>query len=64
MMLVREAVLSNTDVLANQEISLPIPYLYNLPMKPLASFGKFFNVTDCHEWYMFYFNETTTSEHD
>jgi hypothetical protein len=58
----REAVLANSDVLANKTISLPIPYIYNLPMKPLASFGQFFNVTECDEWYMFQFDAHTKPE--
>ena len=33
-------------------------------MKPFATFGAFFNVTDCNEWYMYEFNETTTTEKD
>lgn len=58
----REAVLANADVLANKTISLPIPYIYNLPMKPLAAFGEFFNVTECDEWYMFQFDTNITAD--
>ena len=40
----------------NKPIKFPIPIFYNLPMKPIASFGVVFNVTDCHEFYMFQFD--------
>lgn len=50
-MFLREAIVSNTAVFANQDISLPIPFFYNLPLKPLSAFGQFFNVSDCLEWY-------------
>jgi hypothetical protein len=50
---VREVVLSNADVIANQKISIPIPFFYNLPLKPLAIFGAYFNATECDEWYLY-----------
>lgn len=56
-MLMREGVLANSQFLANTVIQLPIPFFYNIPLKPFASFGIFFNVTECDEWYMYQFNE-------
>ena len=60
----REAVIQNTEVFLNDEnISLPIPFFYNMPLKPFRSFDAFtfFNVTECEEWYLFQFNENTTT---
>jgi hypothetical protein len=52
-MFIRDALVANSDVLANININLPVPFIYNFPLKPLASFGMFFNVTECDEWYMY-----------
>ena len=57
MCFLREAVMSNQDVLTNQKIAIPIPFFYNLPLKPLAVFGAYFNVTDCNEWYLYQFED-------
>jgi hypothetical protein len=46
----------------NKPIKFPIPIFYNLPMKPLASFGVMFNVTDCMEWYMYQFDSDVPQE--
>jgi len=53
LMFIRDALVANSDVLANININLPVPFIYNFPLKPLASFGMFFNVTECDEWYMY-----------
>ena len=58
MALLRESVTANMDVFANLSVAVPVPAIYNIPLKPFASFGKFFNVTDCNEWYMYHFNST------
>lgn len=63
-MFLREAIVSNSAVFANQEISLPIPFFYNIPMQPVSSLGMFFNVSDCLEWYQFTFNKTTATQED
>jgi hypothetical protein len=60
MMVVRDAVVANSDVFANINISLPIPFIFNIPLKPLRAFGQFFNVTECDEWYMFQFDNETS----
>jgi len=59
-MFVRDVIVSNSDVFANINISLPIPFILNFPLQPLAAFGKFFNVTECDEWYMFQFDNQTS----
>ena len=50
----------------DENISLPIPFFYNMPLKPFRSFDAFtfFNVTECEEWYLFQFNENTTTQED
>lgn len=56
--------IQNTEVFLNDEnISLPIPFFYNMPLKPFRSFDAFtfFNVTECEEWYLYQFNENTTT---
>ena len=60
MIFLREAVVSNSEVFANTDVSIPIPFFYNIPLKPFASFGRFFNVTDCNEWYAFSFGKNAT----
>ena len=58
----REGVVESSSVFANQEVIVPIPFYYNLPLKALSSLGQFFNVTNCNEWYMYSFNNETTQE--
>ena len=50
----------------NDTVALPIPFFYNIPLKPFRSFGAFtfFNVTECNEWYLYKFNSTSTDESD
>lgn len=50
----------------DENISLPIPFFYNMPLKPFRSFDAFtfFNVTECEEWYLYQFNENTTTQED
>ena len=66
MMFLKEALVAQTIVIMNENISLPIPFFYNIPLKPFRSFGgfSFFNVTDCNEWYLYGFNKSTTTEKD
>lgn len=63
-MFLREAIVSNTAVFANQDITVPVPFFYNLPLKPLSIFGQFFNVSDCLEWYQYTFNTSSATEED
>jgi hypothetical protein len=59
--LLRAAVLANAEVLANTNIAVPIPFIYNIPMKPLSNFESIvFNVSDCNEFYTFDFEEGAT----
>ena len=62
MCLLRECLKSNMDVFANLQVAVPVPALFNVPLKPFSGFGKFFNVTDCNEWYMYHYNTTTSSD--
>ena len=64
LMFLREAVVESTQLFANQEVSMPIPFYYNLPLKALSSLGALFNVTDCDEWYMYSFNKETATQKD
>ena len=48
-----EGVLQNADTLMNKPIKFPIPMFYSVPLKPIASFGVAFNVSDCMEYYMY-----------
>lgn len=64
MIFLKEAVIEGTSLFSNQEISVPIPFYYNLPLKALSSLGKMFNVTDCNEFYMYSFNNETTTQED
>lgn len=64
LMFLREAVVESTQLFANQEVSVPIPFYYNLPLKALSSLGALFNVTDCDEWYLYSFNNQTATQHD
>ena len=61
--ILRTAVLANAEVIANLNIVVPIPFVYNIPMKPLSNFESIvFNVSDCNEWYMFTFDENIKEE--
>jgi hypothetical protein len=62
MAFLRDAMLANQDVLANQEITIPIPFMNSFPLEPLAKLGRFFNVSECNEWYMFQFRPDTPHE--
>lgn len=64
LMFAREALIESTQIFANKEISVPIPFYYNLPLKALSGLGVMFNVTDCDEWYMYSFNNDTTTQAD
>jgi hypothetical protein len=59
MVFLREGALQHTDLFANQEMALPFPFWFNLPLKPLSAMRKLLDVTDCHQWYMFQFGENT-----
>jgi ABC-type multidrug transport system ATPase subunit len=61
--LLKEMVLSNAEALANVSILLPIPFIYNIPLKPLSNFeGMVFNVSECHEFYMYSFENDVPQE--
>ena len=49
--------LANVEVFANMNIAVPVPFIYNVPLKPLSNFPEVsvFNVSDCHAWYMYKF---------
>lgn len=64
MMFLREAVVSNMEVFSNSEISVPVPFFYNFPLKPLSIFGQFFNVTDCLEYYRYSFDQEKATKED
>ena len=64
MIFLREAIVEGTSLFSNQEITVPIPFYYNLPLKALTSLGSYFNVTDCNEWYLYSFNNETASDED
>lgn len=56
--ILRSAVMANADIIANISIMVPVPFIYNVPLKPLSNFEHIiFNVSDCHEWYMFKFDD-------
>lgn len=57
----RSVAMANTQVLANTEIRIPIPFFYNLPLGPISNIpGSFFNVSECHEWYMYQYSPNST----
>ena len=59
----RKVVLANSEFISNTEIRLPVPFFYNIPLRPLSNMpGTIFNVTDCNEWYMYHFADSVTSE--
>jgi len=61
--ILRAAVMANADIIANINIVVPIPFIYNIPMKPLSNFENIiFNVSDCNEWYMYKFEDEATKE--
>lgn len=61
MHILRHAVLANAEVIANINIIVPVPFFYNIPMKPLSNFENIvFNVSECDEWYMYTFENDTT----
>jgi hypothetical protein len=62
----REALLDQSAAFINEVISLPIPFFYNIPLKPFRSFSSltFFNVSECDEWYLYKFNESSTDASD
>ena len=44
--LLKHAVMANADVLMNLNIAIPVPFIYNVPLKPLSNFNNnIFNVT-------------------
>ena len=63
-MFLREAFVESTQLFANQEIVVPIPFYYNLPLKALSSLKALVNVTDCNEWYMYSFNKESATDLD
>jgi hypothetical protein len=61
--ILRAAVLANAQAFANINIIVPIPFMYNIPLKPLSNFEHIvFNVSDCNEWYMYAYANDTPSE--
>ena len=61
--ILRAAVMANADIIANISIVVPIPFIYNIPMKPLSNFEHIiFNVSDCNEWYMYKFEDGVPEE--
>lgn len=61
--LLRNAAQANAQTLANIEINVPIPFFYNIPMKPLSNFEvAVFNVSDCNEWYLYRYGGEATEE--
>jgi len=57
--ILRSCIMANADVLANLNIAVPVPFVYNIPLKPLSNFDSIiFNVTDCNEWYMYKFEDS------
>lgn len=59
----RKVVLANADFISNTEIRLPVPFFYNIPLRPLSQLpGSIFNVTDCNEWYMYQFKDSVSAE--
>jgi len=46
----------------NKPIKFPIPMFYSVPLKPIASFGVAFNVSDCMEYYMYQFDSKVPQE--
>ena len=57
--LIRGVILANSNTIGNKIIQVPVPFLMNIPLKPLSVFGQHFNVTDCQEWYMYEFAQET-----
>ena len=56
-------VLANAGVVANLNIIVPIPFIYNIPLKPLSNFENIvFNVSECNEWYLYTFEPDTPQE--
>ena len=39
---------SNLNMVTNKALYIPIPYLLNIPYKPFAALGQFFNISDCN----------------
>lgn len=64
MVFMREALVESTSLFSNQEITVPIPFYYNLPLKALTTLGQYFNVTDCNEFYLYSFNKETATKED
>lgn len=61
--LLKTLILSNAEAFANVAVMLPIPFIYNFPMKPLSNFENIvFNVSDCNEWYMYKFASNVSLE--
>jgi hypothetical protein len=61
--ILKHTVMANFAALANVTIAIPIPYIYNIPLKPLSNFENIiFNVSECHEWYMFAYDNSTSIE--
>lgn len=57
--ILRSIAQANAEVVANLNIMVPVPFVYNIPLKPLSNFESIiFNVTDCNEWYMYSFNDS------
>lgn len=59
---IRDAILSNQDVLANAEYKPPVPFLVNFPLQPVTKLlDSFVNVQDCQEWYMYQFDANVSA---
>lgn len=40
-------------------MSLPFPLLNNVPFKSITTFGSPYNITDCNEWYLYRFDNSS-----
>ena len=52
--------MSNIEAVANINITVPVPFIYGVPLKPMSNFENIvFNVSDCNEFYTYQFDKDT-----
>ena len=53
---------SNMEILSGRSLYLPVPFIFNIPYKPFSSLGQYFNISECHQWYMYQFAENVDEQ--
>ena len=53
---------TSLDLINGKSMYIPIPFIFNLPLKPFSTFNPYFNISDCNQWYLYQFSEHADDE--